>query len=109
MERSFGRYLATLDLADDQARIAELAENVSQLQDRIDVLQATHANVVASLNEARSRHQSDIEYLSEQLMEEVCGWENCKQALARVKANKGSPGVDGMTVYDFPEHLKQHQ
>ena len=31
-------------------------------------------------------------------MEEVCERENCKQALARVKANKGSPGVDGMTV-----------
>jgi RNA-directed DNA polymerase len=45
---------------------------------------------------------------TEQLMEEVCGWENCKQALARVKSNKGSPGVDGMTVYDLPEHLKQH-
>ena len=41
-------------------------------------------------------------------MEEVCGRENCKQALARVKANKGSAGVDGMTVEQLPEHLKQH-
>jgi len=32
------------------------------------------------------------------VMEEVCGRENCKQALKRVKANKGSAGVDGMTV-----------
>jgi hypothetical protein len=31
-----------------------------------------------------------------------------KQALARVKANKGSPGVDGMTVHDLPGFLKQH-
>lgn len=44
----------------------------------------------------------------EQLMEEVCERENCKQALARVKANKGSAGVDGMTVQQLPEHLKQH-
>src|SRR4051812_8925807 len=44
----------------------------------------------------------------EQLMEEVCERENCKQALARVKANKGSAGVDGMTVDEFPEFLKQH-
>src|SRR3989454_12639531 len=43
-----------------------------------------------------------------QLMEEVCERENCKQALARVKANKGSPGVDGMTVHDLPGHLQQH-
>jgi hypothetical protein len=35
---------------------------------------------------------------TEQWMEEVCERENCKQALQRVKANKGSPGVDGMTV-----------
>jgi RNA-directed DNA polymerase len=46
--------------------------------------------------------------ISEQLMEEVCGRENCKQALARVKANKGSPGVDGITVHELPEYLKQH-
>ena len=41
--------------------------------------------------------------LAEQLMEEVCGRENCKQALKRVKANKGSAGVDGMTVQQLPE------
>lgn len=46
--------------------------------------------------------------IAEQLMEEVCGRENCKQALKRVKANKGSPGVDGMTVHDLVGHLQQH-
>jgi RNA-directed DNA polymerase len=46
--------------------------------------------------------------IAEQLMEEVCGRENCKQALKRVKANKGSPGVDGMTVHDLLGYLKQH-
>jgi RNA-directed DNA polymerase len=46
--------------------------------------------------------------IAEQLMEEVCERENCKQALKRVKANKGSPGVDGMTVHDLPGYLKQH-
>src|ERR1700731_65242 len=45
---------------------------------------------------------------TERLMEEVCELENCKQALQRVKANKGSPGVDGMTVNELPEYLKQH-
>ncbi len=34
----------------------------------------------------------------EQLMEEVCERENCWQAYKRVKANKGSPGIDGMKV-----------
>src|SRR6202451_2279335 len=46
--------------------------------------------------------------IGEQLMEEVCERENCRQALARVKANKGSSGVDGMTVQQLPGHLKQH-
>jgi RNA-directed DNA polymerase len=41
-------------------------------------------------------------------MEEVCERENCKQALKRVKANKGSPGVDGMTVQQLPGFLQQH-
>src|ERR1700683_731151 len=46
---------------------------------------------------------------TERLMEEVCELENCKQALQRVKANKGSPGVDGMTVNELPGYLKQHE
>jgi hypothetical protein len=44
----------------------------------------------------------------EQLMEEVCKRENCWQAYKRVKANKGSPGIDGMTVGDLSDYLKQH-
>lgn len=46
---------------------------------------------------------------TERLMEEVCELENGKQALQRVKANKGSPGVDGMTVDELPDYLKQHE
>ena len=46
--------------------------------------------------------------IGEQWMEEVCERENCKQALKRVKANKGSPGVDRMTVQQLPEYLKEH-
>jgi RNA-directed DNA polymerase len=46
--------------------------------------------------------------IAEQWMEEVCGRENCKQALKRVKANKGSPGVDGMRVHELAGYLKQH-
>lgn len=42
------------------------------------------------------------------LMEEVCERENLKAALERVKANKGSPGVDGMTVGQLTDYLKQH-
>lgn len=44
----------------------------------------------------------------EQLMEEVCERENLKKALAQVKANQGSPGVDGMTVEQLPGYLREH-
>jgi len=55
-----------------------------------------------------AKRNAESPAIGEQLMEEVCERENCKQALARVKANKGSAGVDGMTVHELPEFLKQH-
>ena len=42
------------------------------------------------------------------LMEEVCERENLKRALKRVRANRGSPGGDGMTVQELPGYLKEH-
>jgi RNA-directed DNA polymerase len=44
----------------------------------------------------------------EQLMEEVGERENCWQAYKRVKANKGSPGIDGRKVGELSGYLKQH-
>jgi RNA-directed DNA polymerase len=41
-------------------------------------------------------------------MEEVCERGNLKEALRQVKANKGSSGVDGMTVVALSDYLKQH-
>ena len=55
---------------------------------------------------ARRAHESPAD--TERLMEEVCERENCLQALRRVKANKGSPGVDGMSVRELPDYLLQH-
>ena len=45
---------------------------------------------------------------TEQLMEEVCDRENLERAWKRVKRNKGSPGVDGMTIDDAKAFLRQH-
>ena len=42
------------------------------------------------------------------LMEAVCERENLKAALRQVRANKGSPGIDGMTVVGLKDYLKQH-
>ena len=45
---------------------------------------------------------------SERLMEEVCEQENCKRALKHVQSNKGSAGIDGVTVERLPAYLKKH-
>ena len=42
------------------------------------------------------------------MMEEVVRRENLKKALKRVCANKGGPGIDGMTVDELKDHLKVH-
>src|SRR5438445_4744856 len=41
-------------------------------------------------------------------MEAVVERENLKNALARVKRNKGAAGIDGMSVDDLPTYLKEH-
>ena len=53
-------------------------------------------------------HATESPASTSRLMEEVCERENLKEALRRVKANKGSPGVDGMTVDAITDYLKQH-
>ena len=42
------------------------------------------------------------------LMERVVWRGNVKAALKRVRKNKGSPGVDGMTVDELPKHLAEN-
>lgn len=42
------------------------------------------------------------------LMGEVCERPNLQAALKRVRKNKGSPGIDGMTVDELPDYLRDH-
>jgi len=41
-------------------------------------------------------------------MEEICESENMKQALRRVKSNRGSAGIDGMSVKQLSGYLKHN-
>src|SRR6201981_2085597 len=45
---------------------------------------------------------------AEQLMEEGCDRGNLVRAWKRVRSNKGSPGVDGMTIEDANAYLREH-
>lgn len=44
----------------------------------------------------------------EEVMERVLSRDNLQQAYKRVKANKGSAGIDGMKVEDFAAHARKH-
>ena len=46
--------------------------------------------------------------LPKALLEEICQRSNLLQALNRVASNQGKPGVDGMTVDELPDYLRQH-
>ena len=54
----------------------------------------------AALDQARG--------LPDQLMEEVTRTQNLIEAINRVRANKGSAGVDGMTVDELLTWVRQH-
>jgi RNA-directed DNA polymerase len=45
---------------------------------------------------------------TDKLIEEACEKENLKEALRRVKANAGAAGVDGMTVKELSDFLREN-
>jgi RNA-directed DNA polymerase len=58
--------------------------------------------------EASSAGSGDERLGSSDLMEGVCERQNLQAALKRVRRNAGSPGIDGMTVEELPDHLRVH-
>ena len=58
----------------------------------------------------RSRRRRGVERpaVNETLMERILNRENLQKAWRRVKANKGAPGVDGMTLEEFPAFVREH-
>jgi RNA-directed DNA polymerase len=41
-------------------------------------------------------------------MERVLAPENLRKAWRQVKANRGAPGVDGLTIEEFPAFAREH-
>jgi RNA-directed DNA polymerase len=81
-----------------QLRLAFMTEGRSEASGAVD--EGTETSM------AKRRTESPA--IREPVMEEVIERENLKEALKRVKANKGSAGVDGMTVEELAGHLKEH-
>ena len=68
----------------------------------------TPTNIRGGIESLVAKPLSETPATMDHLMEEICEAENLKQALKRVRSNKGSPGPDGMTVNQLPKYLRKH-
>ena len=82
-----------------QLRLAFAAEGRDESPDD------RYAGTVPS--KANSRPMSPTS--SDRLMERICGPMNFNEAIAKVVANDGAPGVDGMTVSDLGRYFEFHR
>ena len=97
------------------AHQATFTQKAARSQDRQNSLVSYRRQDGDLPGEAQDTRQREIESLSafneddspadtDRIMEEICEWENLKEAMWRVKANKGSAGIDGMTVDELPDY-----
>jgi len=42
------------------------------------------------------------------LLENILSWSNLTKALKRVEANKGAPGIDGVSTEHLRDYLREH-
>lgn len=73
-----------------------------------DVISKGETQADATRDEARPACQKQEGLGREDLLRQVLSRENMAAAWKRVKANKGSAGVDGLTIEETPEYLKTH-
>jgi RNA-directed DNA polymerase len=45
---------------------------------------------------------------NDHLLERILSRENMRKAWKRVKSNKGAPGIDGMSIQEFPEFSRNN-
>lgn len=64
---------------------------------------------VLQVEQQISKALSATEDLAANLMEKVCTRANLNKAYKRVKSNKGAPGVDGMTVQELGNWIRDHK
>ena len=63
---------------------------------------------VRSISSTSEKGRNDVNEYASKLLEEILEPSNLNLAFKRVKANKGSHGVDGMTVNELFQFLKQN-
>jgi group II intron reverse transcriptase/maturase len=81
---------------------------VLPLEDRGEAPRVDGRDEAAAAMSSTERSGVDPRDETRSLMERVVDGGNLRRALRRVQQNKGSPGVDGLTVKELPAFLKQH-
>ena len=78
-------------------------------QESFDLVEDSQAHTASWRGEDESRHDGRQGNPQEPtMMERILAPDNLASAWKRVKANKGAPGVDGMTVEVFPDFSRKH-
>ena len=77
-------------------------DNRQNIQGELDFSSASRGEARETVGKEtdsfQTAHGSESPASTNRMMEEICEWENLKEAMRQVKANKGSAGIDGMTV-----------
>lgn len=81
-------------------------ENDQNLRDESRVEDSTAA--LEGNNGSATKQMSERPNFKLELMEEVLSRSNLELALKRVQDNKGSAGIDGMSVNELPKYLKEN-
>ena len=76
-----------------------LRENRVELKDNVEV---------HSISPMSEEGRNGVNEYSNDLLEQILSRDNMNKAYKRVKANKGSHGIDGLTVDELLHHLKEH-
>jgi len=80
----------------------------SETEGRGEAPESVHRGTEAMAAKLSTESPRSAEAAEMRLIEEVVNRENLWKALKRVKANGGAPGVDGMTVQQLPDVLREH-
>ncbi|MBU3161846.1 group II intron reverse transcriptase/maturase [Clostridium frigoris] len=76
-----------------------LRENKVELKGNVEV---------HSISPMSEEGRNDVNRYGNELLEQILSKDNMNKAYKRVKANKGSHGIDGLTVDELLQHLKEH-
>ena len=56
----------------------------------------------------RALRQDEVKAINQDLLQAVLNSDKLRSAWKRVKSNKGAPGIDGVSIEDFPAYLRKH-